>query len=533
MSRELRLLIVDDSADDADLLLQAVRSGGYEPIYEIVDTAHAMRAALKERDWELITSDNSMPHFSSAAALALAKELRPDLPFIVVSGEIDLNLAVALIKAGANDYVRKTEMSRLIPLIDFVLRETERHNRQRWVEQALRLSETRYRRLFESARDGILILEAETGLIVDVNPFLTEMLGYSREQCLGKKLWEIGAFQDIDACESGFAQLQRDLYIRYENLPLETSEGRSIQVEFVSNVYLVDGEKVIQCNVREIVDRVRAESKLRVLNLELEQRAHERTSELEALNRELETFNYSVSHDLRAPLRRIRGFVQLLEGRCSQKPDGESLRLIQVIRSSAEHMDTLIDALLRLARFSRDQLRPQLTNLSRLVRSIESELQQSDPTRQAEFVVAENIMANGDTALLRVLMENLLGNAWKFTGQRDDARIEFGSEAQDDGSVAFFVRDNGAGFNMKYADRLFGVFQRFHKQDEFPGTGIGLASVQRIVHRHGGRIWAQSAAGQGTTFSFTLNGGASFDRHTSDRLTSDRHASAKSLQARA
>jgi PAS domain S-box-containing protein len=219
------------------------------------------------------------------------------------------------------------------------------------MQKALQASETRYRRLFETAQDGILILDADTGRIADVNPFLVKMLGYSREQCLGKKLWELGAFKDKEACESGFEQLQRERYIRYEDLPLETRDGRSIEVEFVSNVYLVDDQRVIQCNVREITQRVRAESQLRALNAELEQRVHERTIELEALNQELGAFNYSVSHDLRAPLRRIRGFVDALEQGYAAKLDSEGRRLIQTIRASAEHMNTLIDALLRLVGF--------------------------------------------------------------------------------------------------------------------------------------------------------------------------------------
>jgi PAS domain S-box-containing protein len=517
MGQPLRLLIVEDSKDDANLLLHTVRSGGYEPVYEVVDTSPAMRAALESQDWDLITSDHVMPHFNAPAAQALAKELRPNLPLIIVSGEIDLNLVVSLIKAGAHDYIQKAELARLVPVIDRVLRDTELHHAQQRMEKALQASETRYRRLFETAQDGILILDAGTALIVDVNPFLVTMLGYSREQCLGKKLWEIGAFKDTEACESGFLQLQSEGYIRYEDLPLETSDGRSIQVEFVSNVYLVDDQRVIQCNIRDITERVRAEAKIRVLNVELEQRVHERTTELEALNQELGTFNYSVSHDLRAPLRRIRGFVEALEEDYADKLDAEALRLIQVIRASAEHMDTLIDALLRLARLSRDHLKPQPMNLSMLVHSIGAELQQSDPTRQVEFVVAEDIMANGDPALLRVLLENLLSNAWKFTGQQATGRIEFGSMPQGEKTVANFVSDNGAGFDMKYADKLFGPFQRFHNQDEFPGTGIGLASVQRIVHRHGGRIWAQSTVGQGTTFYFTLNGVAGSDQHTSSK----------------
>jgi PAS domain S-box-containing protein len=517
MGQPLRMLIVEDSKDDANLLLHTVRSGGYEPVYEVVDTSPAMRAALERQDWDVITSDHAMPHFSAPAAQALAKELRPNLPLIIVSGEIDLNLAVSLIKGGARDYVQKAELARLVPAIERVLRDSELHHAQQRMEKALQASETRYRRLFETAQDGILILDAGTALIVDVNPFLVEMLGYSREQCLGKKLWELGAFKDTEACESGFLQLQSQGYIRYEDLPLETSDGRSIQVEFVSNVYLVDDQKVIQCNVRDITARVRAEANIRALNAELEQRVHERTTELEAVNHELGTFNYSVSHDLLAPLRRIGGFLDVLEQGYGGKLDAEGLRLLQVIRDSAEHMNTLIDALLRLAALSRDQLHPQPTNLSTLVHLIGAELQQSDPTRQVEFVVAEDIMANGDPAMLRVVLENLLSNAWKFTRQQARARIEFGSMPHGDKKVANFVSDNGAGFNMKYADKLFGTFQRFHNQDEFPGTGIGLASVQRIVHRHGGRIWSQSAVGEGTTFYFTLNGVVGSDQHTSSK----------------
>ena len=313
MTQPLRMLIVEDSKDDADLLLRAVRDGGYDPIYEVVDTAPAMRVALERADWDLITSDHSMPQFAAPAALALAKELRPRVPFIIVSGEIDLNLAVSLIKAGAHDYVQKSELARLVPAIQRVMRETELYYDGKRMEHELQSSEARYRRLFETAQDGILILDEASGKIQDANPFLADMLGYSQEHCLGKKLWEIGAFKDIEACKSTFAELQNKGYVRYENQPLQTKDGRSIDVEFVSNVYLVDDQKVIQCNIRDITDRVRAETSLRALNVDLEQRVRDRTEQLEALNRELETFNYSVSHDLRAPIRRMKSFIEILE----------------------------------------------------------------------------------------------------------------------------------------------------------------------------------------------------------------------------
>jgi PAS domain S-box-containing protein len=520
MARSLRLLIVDDSPVDAMLLLEALRSAGYQTEYEVVDTERAMRAALENQAWDLITSDHSMPTFSAPAALAVSLELRPDVPLIIVSGEIDLNLAVSLIRAGAQDYIQKSQLVRLVPTIDRVLREADLRKAQQRTTRELHKSESRYRRLFETAQDGILILDAETAEIHDVNPFLTNLLGYPRDQFLGKKLWEIGAFRDSGASKSGFAELKATGYIRYENLPLETSDGRAINVEFVSNVYLVDDQRVIQCNVRDISARVVAEAKVLALNSELEQRVQERTAQLNALNQELDTFNYSVSHDLGAPLHRIQGFVGILQANYADKVDAKGLELLQSIAASVTQMKILIDALFRLARLSRDQLKPEPTNLSEMVRSVAAELHQSDPQRRVEFVIAEHIMAHGDVGLLRVLLENLLDNAWKFTGKQPNARIEFGSTRLANGTVANFVRDNGAGFDMVYGDKLFGPFQRFHKQEEFPGTGIGLASAQRVVQRHGGRFWAQSIVGEGSTFYFSLNGVAG----------SEQHATAKDLQ---
>lgn len=525
MNRPLRVLIVDDSHDDVDLLLRALRRGGHENvIYEVVNAPAALRAALHSQEWDVITSDHAMPGFSAPQSLALAREVRPDVPLIIVSGEIDIGLAVSLVTGGARDYVPKKDLHRLAAVIDRCLREKEASQERRRAGEALRDSETRYRRLFETAQDGILLIDAHSAQITDINPFLIDMLGYSREWFLGKKLWEIGAFRDVEACKQTFRELQTQGYVRYEDLPLETSQGQRADVEFVSNSYFVDQKKVIQCNIRNITQRKQAEKKLRALTAQLEQRVKERTAQLEALNRELEAFSYSVSHDLRAPLRQVDGFAQMLQEEYVNEAGSRALELTQRIQASVKRMNALIDALLKLAHLSISGLKREPVNLSALVHSVAAELQQRDPSRQVEWDIAEGATANADPQLLRVVLDNLLGNAWKFTAERDCAHIQFGVAPQADGSVAYFERDDGAGFDMAHSDKLFGAFQRLHSNKKFPGMGIGLATVQRIIHRHGGQVWAEGAVDKGATFWFTLTDDQTAIGHAGYAAMRDREA---------
>ncbi|HEY0129658.1 MAG TPA: ATP-binding protein [Rubrobacteraceae bacterium] len=232
----------------------------------------------------------------------------------------------------------------------------------------------------------------------------------------------------------------------------------------------------------------------------------ETNRELEGANKELEAFSYSVSHDLRAPLRSIDGFSQILLDDHAQGFDEEARGYLGRVRASSRRMALLIDDLLNLSRVTRSVLRHQTVDLSALAREIAAEIQKSRPDREARFVIAEDLVAEGDASLLRVALENLLGNAWKFTSKKEVATIEFGV-AHRNGEVAYYVRDDGAGFDPRYAEKLFGAFQRLHGAEDFEGTGIGLATVARIVHRHGGRVWAEGAVGEGATFFFTLGGG--------------------------
>jgi len=252
--------------------------------------------------------------------------------------------------------------------------------------------------------------------------------------------------------------------------------------------------------VRTVGSLKRAEETNQALNLDLQHRA----AELEAANKELESFSYSVSHDLRAPLRSIDGFsLALLEDNVDRL-DTAGKDYLQRIRGASERMAQLIDDLLNLSRVARRAITRETVDLSAMADSIVGELQRAEPERRVDFSAKKSLTVDGDERLLRVALENLLGNAWKFTAKSGQPKIELGV-MQDNGSPAYFVRDNGAGFDMAYADKLFGPFQRLHAMAEFTGTGIGLATVQRIVHRHGGRVWAESEVGKGATFYFTLN----------------------------
>jgi light-regulated signal transduction histidine kinase (bacteriophytochrome) len=244
------------------------------------------------------------------------------------------------------------------------------------------------------------------------------------------------------------------------------------------------------------------EQEISRLNTELERRVRERTAELEAANQDLEAFAYSVSHDLRAPLRSIRGFSEVLLERYAGQLDDQGQDYLRRVCDSSQRMNRLIDDLLKLSRVGRSELRWQLVNLSAVAEGIAAELRKGDPGRSVEIVIQPNLRAEGDERLLGILLGNLLSNAWKFTGSRPDGVIEFGFTAR--AEPAFFVRDNGIGFDMAHADKLFGVFQRLHSISEFPGTGIGLAMVQRIIRRHRGRAWANGVVNQGATFYFTL-----------------------------
>ena len=504
MQQSRTVLLIEDNPGDARLLEEMLA----DETRTRLDLVHAGTLAeglrrLESSRPDAVLIDLGLPDSSGIETFTRLQARFPDVPAVVLTGNVDVDLAIRAVQAGAQDYLVKGEVAgnSLVRAIQYAIERKK-------AEDALRRSEAILRSFYENSPMMMGVVElTEEGEIVHVydNPVTARFFASLDEPTSSRSARGLGAPEEAIA-------LWVDSYRRAEELGrpvsfeyLHDPAGKAVWLSaHVATIGRGSSGRTQFCYVAEdVTERKTAEAEVRRLNAELEDHVRLRTAQLEAANRELEAFSYSVSHDLRAPLRAIQGFSRILGESAGRTIGDEDRRSLDRIAGAAERMSQLIDDLLSLSRVGRQSLGIADADLSALAREICAELRESEPERVVEFVVDEGVHGSGDVALLRIVLQNLLSNAWKFTAKKPVARIEFGRAGTARGP-ACFVRDDGAGFDARYAERLFTPFARLHSDSEFKGTGIGLAIVQRILARHGGHVWAEGHPGEGATFWFTL-----------------------------
>lgn len=525
----MKILIVEDSEDARLLLEDQLRLHGYE-VESAVNGVVALDKAHKVPP-DLIVSDILMPEMDG---FELCRQVKRDsrlrnLPFIFYSatytGADDKRFALSL---GASRFIVKPQdPARFVEIIEEVLSKHQKH------ELAVPDKPSKSDRVLEHMHSEALtkkldkkILELETQkeylqLITDAMPALIsdidkdyryryvnktyeEWYRIPRTEIIGKRIPDVIGEEGFELVRPYIDRALQGEFVTFEtHLPSYGDSQRYVLVKYIPHNDMADGSRGFFGLVSDITERRQAEQELQLHRDHLEELVADRTAQLRMSNNELESFCYSVSHDLRSPLRSVSGFCQLLMQDHAESLDAAALDYLQRMRDSVHRMDRLIDDLLDLSRVSRVELKQETVNLSAIAKDVAELLHHNYPGRIVEYKIEENLIVRGDAVLLRVVLENLLDNAWKFTAQTSNAKVEFGS-LREDNTLVYFVRDNGAGFSMNYVNKLFGVFQRLHEANEYPGTGIGLASVQRIIERHGGEVWAQGDPNKGATFFFTI-----------------------------
>lgn len=508
-----------DIAELSGRILRIILFYTVMPSNEIIAQAQPLLDALKKTNNDNSALTNNVNHI--VAHISIIFKQRPIVDNLVtrLMGSSTSSTNEALLQAHNFQYQLQAERARFFQVLLFgiavllVAYGTFLTVKQTKTAMALRrtINDLKNQQLALD-QHSIVSIVSPNRKIVSANDKLCAISGHPREELVGKDSNMLGA-----NIEDAWREVSLGMVWHGEMHNLN-KDGNAYWLDATIVPFKDEKGSIYQYVVvaTDVTARKRAVEALRYSQEQLEKLVEQRTAELISINKELESFAYSVSHDLRAPLRAIDGFSLALFEDYGNSFDAQGLDYLQRVRAATKHMGQLIDDILALSRVTRQEMSVGELDLSRIAQEIANEFQAKEPERQVLFVIAPNIHASGDERLLRIVMVNLLGNAWKYTSKHPSAKIEFATTMINNETV-YFVRDDGAGFDMQYVGKLFTAFQRLHKSDEFPGTGIGLATVARIIHRHGGRLWAEAAVERGATFFFTLgmhaNGNSGF-KHT-------------------
>jgi two-component system NtrC family sensor kinase len=506
MGSERRVLVIDDSATFRNELKQALEGAGYQ-VREATTGEEGLALAAADRP-DAVVVDGMLPGIDGATVVRRLKSdtVLRGTPCLLLTAAESTEDELRALEAGADAYVRKSDdldviLARLAALLRGVIATSGEASRSLFgpkrllaVDDSVTYLQELGSQLRQEGYDVVLAASGEQALaLLEVQPVDCILLDLVMPGLSGQ-----------DTCRHIKQRTEwRDIPL----IMLTSRDDRNAMIEGINagaDDYIAKSADfdVLKARLRAQLRRKHFEDENRHIREKLVLRKY--ALALEGANRELQSFSYSVAHDLRAPLRSIDGFSQALLEDYADKLDEEGRKYLRFVRESAQHMGQLIDALLMLSQVSRSELHREQVDLSALARATVARLRRSHPQRPVEVIIPERLGDSGDPGLLAIVLDNLLGNAWKFTARRDQPRIELAVSGSA-GHPVYSVRDNGAGFDMAFAGKLFGVFQRLHAASDFEGTGVGLATVQRIIGRHGGRVWAKGEVNGGATFSFTLN----------------------------
>ncbi|GAB3480834.1 response regulator [Polaromonas eurypsychrophila] len=498
--RPYRVLIVDDDDLLAAFYAGVLEAAGMETC--IVTDPSQVMAPLIDFQPDLITCDIHMPQCSGIelAALIRQQQVFVRIPIVFLSAETSLDKQAQALRQGGDDFIVKPVEP--AALVSAAQSRARRYRSLLAAEDTLRISEERFRLVFETSLDGFIQALAD-GTVIAANPSACAMFGMN-----DARIKATGIAGLVDAADPRVAEMLQHRGRTGEfrgELNCVRGDGTRFPVEVSSSQHVGShGDVQVSVILRDITERKLAEQQIMQLNAELESRVAQRTIELTAANQELQAFSQSLAHDLRQPFIAVNGLAGLLEREMGTAASERGKHYLQRIRAGVTQMNERTDSLLALAQLSRTDIRRGPLDLAAMAEKEIEKLRKQAPDRQVHTRVHAPLPTSADATLMRHLLKILLGNAWKFTSRQAHADISVGAETSSDGATVFFVKDNGAGFDMAYADKLFGAFQRLHAPEDFPGAGIGLATARRIVTRHGGEIWAKSAPQEGACFFFTL-----------------------------